>query len=259
MKRWAALWGVLLLNACAGAPSATNPSPERPLAIGEGGVTFVGIADSIPGDPAVEALVGPFRARLDDNLSRVIGVATGPFENGHPEGTLGNLATAAMLRFAREAGNEVEIAVTNAGGLRIPIQAGPITLGAIYEVAPFDNRLTLLEMDSSRVAHLADQVAALGGEPIAGLSFTINESRRASNIRVQGNALDGARRYHIVTLDYLVDGGGQMRALSSFLSRRDLPTLLREALVEYIEAVGTVSPVLDGRISSDLNERERRP
>src|SRR5690606_33834419 len=141
-----------------------------------------------------------------------------------PEGALGNFAADAMRTVAAEAlGEPVDIAVTNNGGLRVPIPEGPITVGALFELMPFENALVLLTLSGTQVDSLAGQIARIGGEPVAGLTFTIEEpSRRAVDVRVNGEPVDPGRLYRVVTSDYLADIGGGLPVLSEYRERVDV-------------------------------------
>ena len=52
----------------------------------------------------------------------------------------------------------------------------------------------------------------------------------------------------VATSDFLVNGGGEMSALWSPVAREDLPILLRDVYLRYLERMGTVTPALEGRI-----------
>lgn len=234
---------------------APGPSPEN-LTVGEADVAFTVVEGSIEDDPSVEALVAPFRDRMGVEIRQVIGETTGMLSKAVPEGTLGNFATDAMLWAAnREASEPVQMAMTNNGGLRVPIGPGPITVEQIYELMPFENMLSVLALSGSQVEELCQQLAEQRGEPIAGFSFRIeNEGERlvARDIRVGGAPVVPEAEYRIVTNDYLASGGGTLTPLHSPLAREDLPVLLREAFIEYIKEVEVIEPALEGRITGGI-------
>jgi 2',3'-cyclic-nucleotide 2'-phosphodiesterase (5'-nucleotidase family) len=215
-------------------------------------VSFRVIRDSLPDDPELEALIAPFRARMGEEIQEIIGETTDVLAKASPEGTLGNFAADAMLWAARGAVTDtVHMALTNNGGLRVPIGPGTITLGQMYELMPFENMLSVLTLSGIQVQTLCDELADLRGEPIAGFSFRIEDvdgHRVARDIRVGDRPLDPSAEYRLVTNDYLANGGGTLSPLHSPLAREDLPILLRDAFVEYIRHVGVIRPVLEGRI-----------
>jgi 2',3'-cyclic-nucleotide 2'-phosphodiesterase (5'-nucleotidase family) len=207
-------------------------------------------------DPEIEAMVAPFRERMGEEIRQVIGETTGMLSKALPEGTLGNFATDAML-WAANAGTShpVQMALTNNGGLRVPIGPGPITVGQIYELMPFDNMLSVLVLNGSQVQDLCDQLADRRGEPIAGFSFRIEslgDRRFARDILVGGVPLDPAAEYRLATNDYMANGGESLSPLQAPLAREDLPVLLRDAFIAYVRHVGVIEPKLEGRITGGI-------
>ena len=141
------------------------------------------------------------------------------------------------------------MAVTNNGGLRVPIREGVITVGEIFEVAPFENFLVVVELNGAEVQALADDIAGVGGEPIAGFSFHIDGATgKAGGLRVGNEPLRANGTYRLVTLDYLLDGGDMMRTLWEQRPRVTTNITLRDAIVQYIERQGDLSPSLEDRI-----------
>ena len=50
----------------------------------------------------------------------------------------------------REAG-AADIALTNGGGIRASVKAGPITVGDVFTVLPFDNTLVVMEVTGADI------------------------------------------------------------------------------------------------------------
>ncbi len=234
-------------------PDAVLDTAPAVLTLEQPRVTFTPVGDSLADDPAMAALVTPYRDQLESRVNEVIGTAAAPFEKGQPEAPLGNFAADAMLADVQQwVDRPVDLALTNNGGLRIPLNAGPITVGLIYELMPFDNMLSVLDLTGVQVDSLAQQLARLGGEPIAGFSFVI-DGELALDIRVAGAPLDPGRTYRLVTSDYLANGGGNMPALWEPAGRQDLGVLLRDTYIRYIKNLGTIRPATDGRIRKVAN------
>lgn len=258
---------LLLLPGCAGGPGVSEPAPVNTQA-GDGTpgpttwiieaapVSFTEIESELPADPALEALVAPFRSRMSEEIREIIGRTTGTLSKSVPEGTLGNLAADAMLWAANQAHDEpVHMALTNNGGLRVPIGAGPITVGQMFELMPFENMLSVVRLSGTQIQTLCDQVAGMRGEPIAGFSFRIAsspEGRVARDVSVGGKPLDSEAEYLLVTNDYLANGGGTLTPLHEPLTRTDLPVLVRDALIDYVRHIGVVNPAIEGRITGGI-------
>lgn len=71
------------------------------------------------------------------------------------ETILGNLITDGMLHAAKEYGKEnnkdVIMALQNGGGIRAPIDAGPITVGEVITVLPFGNTLSVMDVTGAEL------------------------------------------------------------------------------------------------------------
>ena len=259
----------LLFQGCAGGGAAVSgphpgdsaPKPTSPLQAGgeefpASSITFTVVADSVADDPTLEALVAQFRDRMGEEVRQVIGEALVPLAKAVPEGTLGNFATDAMLWAARrEMSHPIHMAMTNNGGLRVPIAPGPITVGQMFELMPFENKLSVLTLSGSQVQELADELADRRGQPIAGFSFHIvlvGEIRVARDVLVGGAPLDPAAEYRIVTNDYLANGGEDLASLLDPRDREDLPVLLRDALIDYVREMGQIRSEIEGRITGGI-------
>ena len=259
---------LLALAGCASPQQAVPPGPAEPAAAETGGVgsplwtvgampvSFTEVTADISDDPSMETLVLPFRSRMAAEVQEVIGETTGVLSKASPEGTLGNLAADAMLWAANRAfDGDVQMALTNNGGLRVPIGAGPVTVGQMFELMPFENMLSVVRLSGSQVQTLCDQVARMRGEPIAGFRFRIEsgpEGLVAEDILVDGEPLDPGKEYLLVTNDYLANGGGSITPLHEPMAREDLPILLRDAFIEYFRHVGVVNPSIEGRITGGI-------
>lgn len=236
----------LILATCA------TPPPPAPFTILEAPVDFTQVGDTIAPAADIEAMITPYRAQLDAQLAVVLGHAAGEFTKADPEGTLDNLVAEALLHAARaRSGDTVHASLVNEGGLRVPVAAGPILMRHAYELLPFENFVVVLSLSGAQLERLADEIAATTGEPIAGWSMEL-DGHDAVGVRVGGEPVDRDRIYRLATVDYLVNGGGEWGVLWEVeaAAREDLDILIRTAFVEYLAKMGTVTPVLDGRIRS---------
>ena len=245
---------LLLVGALFTGCRSTQPESVPVLeSLSASGVSFTETTDDLPPDPEINSIIKPYREELEASIQEVIGEAAGlfPKERGSYETALGNMAADAMLHVInQQVEDEVDIALTNNGGLRVPIQPGPITVGKIFEFMPFENMMVILEFDAAGIDSLAQQLASRP-EPIAGLSFKVDTlSRRAFDIQVKGAPLEAGATYRLVTSDYLANGGGGISAIHSPMQRTDLTILLRDAFIEYIREKNTITPTLDGRIQA---------
>ena len=112
------------------------------------GGTILLDASVIP-DPAVVARVAELSAPIEALKTRVVATALAAIDGGRDscrarECAMGNLLAEAILD--RVAGQGVTIDLQNGGGLRASIDAGPVTMGEVLTVLPFQNTLSTFEV-----------------------------------------------------------------------------------------------------------------
>ena len=110
---------------------------------------------------------------------------------------------------------------------------GPVTIGNVYELMPFDNYLVVLSLTGKQVQSMLDAIAASGGWPVAGVTFTIKDNT-ADDVQINGKRLHNESTYRIAISDYLSNGGDNMKMLKG-LPQENTNVLLRDAFKAYFE------------------------
>lgn len=235
----------LLAQACA---VVMPPAPPTVPIVSDEVHRNVRIDSNLVADPDILAFLHPYSSRLSVSMGMVIAEAPYDIVKAKPEGALGNL-TADMVRNAMVSlrGHVVHMAVINNGGLRVPLYKGPITVGRVYELMPFDNTLVLLKLSGAQVLSLADELARFGGEPVSGIRFRI-EDGKAADVLLGVNSVDPEAEYWVATHNYLADGGGDFPTLWKPLERVDFAVNLREVFIREFILHPHPEPKLEGRI-----------
>lgn len=199
-------------------------------------------------DSSVAAYLKPYQVELEVRMNRVIGYAETDLRNRPPEGMLGDIIADMMRRTAsQKLGYAVDVGLTNWGGIRVPIPKGPITVGDIYTVLPFENVLVVLTFSGRQLQDVANQLAATGGQPISGLRMRI-ENGKAYDILVGNRPLVADEEYTLVTNDFMAEGGDGYTILKQHLRRQDLNILLRDAMINYVTERYQLAPTPDSRL-----------
>ncbi len=235
----------LLAQACA---VVMPPAPPTVPIVSDEVHRNVRIDSNLVADPDILAFLHPYSSRLTVSMGMVIAEAPYDIVKAKPEGALGNL-TADMVRNAMVSlrGHVVHMAVINNGGLRVPLYKGPITVGRVYELMPFDNTLVLLKLSGAQVLSLADELAKFGGEPVSGIRFRI-EDGKAADVLLGVTSVDPEAEYWVATHNYLADGGGDFPTLWKPLERVDFAVNLREVFIREFILHPNPEPRLEGRI-----------
>lgn len=163
----------------------------------------VRIDRTVAADGELEAYLAPYRAGVEAFASEVIGYAAEPLSRSRPECGLSNLVADSLRAVgAKEFEEEVDLAVTNFGGLRRDLPQGPLTMGLIAELSPFENYLTYLVVEGEFVMELARQ--ATRGVALSGISVKLDAEGNVLEARVGGEPVEAGKRYRVVSIDYLV-------------------------------------------------------
>ncbi|MFO0667127.1 MAG: bifunctional UDP-sugar hydrolase/5'-nucleotidase [Polyangiaceae bacterium] len=119
------------------------------------------ITEAVPEDPVVVEMLQPYRRSLDvvADLDIVAGYspdgARRIASNGG-DSPLGNIvATGMWLRN----GIQTDFSLTNSTGIRADLLPGPITTEQMFNIFPFDNSITKMQVSGSEVQQLFDFVA----------------------------------------------------------------------------------------------------
>jgi len=199
-------------------------------------VNYLNTDSYYPADKKVEELIAPYKAEMSEEMDAVIGNLGEDLHKTRPNSNLGNWFTDILYEEANKMFyKEVDFAMQNYGGLRIPILSkGELTKGKIYELMPFDNTLVVLDIDGKTVQKLADHIAARGGWPISkNFSFAIKNDK-AVNVTMKGEAIDPAKIYRLAIPDYIADGGDSSEFLKSF-PKEESGVFIREVLIVHLE------------------------
>ncbi len=204
-------------------------------------------------DTGFASFLKPYSDSVHNSMQMVIGTAETSLHKKQPEGTLGNLLADALLESARKKFNiPVSAAFLNPGGIRMAyIKAGPVTVGNIYEVMPFDNLMALQEIKGSVLQKFLDLTAAKGGWPVAGLTMKI-KSNKAADIWIGGVPFDENAYYYVVNSDYIVNGGDNCDMLKA-VPATITGYLVRDAFIDYFREQQTagrkITAPTGGRVS----------
>lgn len=198
-----------------------------------------GQLDSLPREESLEATIAPYRRLLQDKMNTVIGTVAEEMPKHQPESSLTHwLGDVMYISATGITDRRVDFGLMNYGGIRLPsLAAGPITVGKVYELMPFDNFVSLVDVSGAGLQELFDMIAAAkGGWPVSSHIYVELKQGKAQNIRISGQPLDPSRIYTVATSSFLADGGDGLKMLMQ-APREDLPVMIRDAIIDYITAL----------------------
>jgi len=220
---------------------------------------------TIEPDPSIVKLLEPVFLRSEAESKRRIAEAARPLEHErYRESAMGNVITDAF----RDA-TGAQIAIMNSGGIRSPLEQGPITYGDVFRALPFDNALMTMKLTGDELKLLLRIIysGSRGFPSVSGLKLrVIDPAFEAPGNDLNGNGkteawevnrlidarlasspddLKSKQHYTIATIDFLATGGDDwgwfMNQIPKDRILGDTGMLMRDAVVRYLEKAGTIN------------------
>lgn len=225
----------------------TTPIEGEELAAIETAIEAIPTVSIIEPDAGSQAILDTFAVQTDALAAELIGTATEPLclnrlpGDTYSEGTCDQDQVAASGAAADVNGGFIqqivtdaflarafraELALQNAGGVRIAIPAGDISVATAYELLPFSNTLVELDLTGAEIVQsLEESVAYFVDSPDGGggsfpygsaIRWDVDLSQpagsRFSNVEVRGDddswtPIDAEATYVVVTNSFLATGG----------------------------------------------------
>lgn len=162
----------------------------------------------------------------------------------------------AMLWKAKSLGLKASIAIQNAGGVRVDVPKGNITIGDAYTILPFGNTLTVMELKGTELKQaLVDGVTRSGGAfpYLSGMKFSLKKGAdkkfKISDMLVLADdgkwkAFNDEAIYRFVTNSYTASGGDNYQIFkNSKMYKYDTGFKDAEVYMEYLKSVGSLKKV----------------
>ena len=179
----------------------TDPDLVRP-AVYEG--------QQVRATPELEAIAARARAHTKAIKSESMGVLleTPILLSDSAESPLANLFTDAILEEV-----DADISIHNvAGGIRGVLQAGELTFGDVYQIAPFDNRVVVLDVSGAELRRIIEAQARKTHRRagFSGMRVFIGCEQQAVSVKMvlnNGQEITDDDRVRISTNDFLATQG----------------------------------------------------
>jgi len=232
-------------------------------------------------DASAAQLLSTYSAQVTTAKATTIGTATEdlclvrvPGETTNRSTGIASCATANTLARGSDAAQVVgeaflraskraDFALQNAGGVRVPVTAGTLSMNTAFTLLPFTNVLVELNVTGAEmvaaledgVANHLDKLQSSGSHPYAaGLRWDLDMSQvkgqRFSNVQVRNkttgawSAIDLTKTYVLVTNDFVAAGSDGYATLGAiYKAGRYVNTYLlyTQSFVDYVQALGTIA------------------
>ena len=223
------------------------------------------VDSSVADDPAVNQMLVVYSPKVRE-LDVVLGSLKGELrKGGMGAGSLGNFVSDGMRwQAGLKLGQPIDLALINGGGLRrSTISEGELRARDIFELLPFENALVRVDLTGEQLMRLLKLIVASREAQSGARIVYFTKPDKTSDIdmvklRTPGGEkdIDPQATYRVVTIDYLVNRGGDISALlQEGKDRQPLGITLRDAIMAYVKseaAAGrTIKANLDGRFWLD--------
>ena len=217
---------------------------------------------SVTPNEAFLARIAEMGAPIEEMKTRVVAEASEAIEGGRDtcravECPMGSLIADAML--ARVADQGIEIAIQNGGGIRASIDAGPVTMGEVLTVLPFQNTLSTFQVSGAAIIEALEngvsQIEDGAGRfpQVAGMTYAFDAAQpagsRVSDVMVGGAPIEMDKVYGVVSNNYVRNGGDGYAMFKDAANAYDFGPDLADVTAEYLAAKGPFTPYTDGRIT----------
>jgi 5'-nucleotidase/UDP-sugar diphosphatase len=124
----------------------------------------------------IEAIIAKYRQRVDSVMNDTVGESMADLDGAHvrlKETNLGNFITDIMRKASGS-----DAAIINGGTIRTSIKKGPIRVGDVYAVVPFDNYIVAIKLTGQQIRDTLEYGVSATEEgegrfpQISGLAFT---------------------------------------------------------------------------------------
>lgn len=203
-------------------------------------------------DPQMVELVNSYSEELHKEMNVEIGTAAQTLVKGFPQSLLTNFTTDAMKEYGTELWGQVDFAVVNNGGLRSTLNKGTITVGDLFEIYSFDNRLVLLELKGKTVNDFFGYIAVNGGEGLSSGIELVVRDRKIESLKIGGQPVDEERIYRVATLDFLAEGNSGMGAFTHAVNYIDSNVTLRDAMIEQVKKTTAANKEVDASLDNRI-------
>lgn len=218
--------------------------------------------DEVEDDPAMVGVINKWKDKLKVITEERVTTTTEPLTRSYSEeSVMGDMVADAMVN----AFPDFEFAVTNSGGLRQDIDAGPVTVGELISAFPFPNTVVQLEMKGSDMRAIFEHGAGLTNgilQVSKGVELVYDESKpigkRIVKCNIKGTPLDDNKTYKVLTSNFLADGGDGFLVFKKALSHKRTGVEMLQAMIRFLKRFPTYQPKIEGRVKkTDLPNDEQ--
>ena len=196
----------------------------------------IDIAESTKKSLAIDEIIEPYRKELAQKMDVEIAWSEVNFIVKRPSSNLMNWMADAVYTHQTK---NLKLAypvfcLLNTGGIRSSVGIGPVLLGDLYKLMPFDNSIVWAKLPISELDTIEAYLTESGGEPISNIEVINNR------IILNGFEREKVSFFWVITSDYLYNGGDHMDFFQESIETLQTNLLIRDILIEEASIQGVL-------------------
>ncbi|MFA5505828.1 MAG: bifunctional UDP-sugar hydrolase/5'-nucleotidase [Vulcanimicrobiota bacterium] len=198
-------------------------------------------------DPAARGIMEKYATEVRPILERQAGQVLELLDKEPSPGSydtpLGNFVSDV---FRRQTG--ADVAFYNRGGVRHSLPAGPLSVGKLFELFPFDDPVVMVQASGAELLKIVEQGTVSGQGPLSagGLTALIQDGK-VVEVRVGATPLDPKAEYTVATTSFVANGGDGLSAFAGLKKLRYFP-FTRDVLLQDLETHSEIRSPGTGRL-----------
>ncbi|MCG7454265.1 bifunctional metallophosphatase/5'-nucleotidase [Corynebacterium tuberculostearicum] len=168
------------------------------------------------------------------------------------ESTLNNfIADGQRYAMSKQVGEDIEIGVMNAGGVRADLKGGDVTYKDIFEVQPFGNSVITAKISGEEFINALENQWQEGSRPRLAMGLSNNvqvvydqkagKGERVKSVTINGEPIDPKKDYSIALSSFLASsdeeaGGDGYFNAGSIKDKNDVGYMDTQAMIDYIKS-----------------------
>lgn len=198
----------------------------------------ISINSSIYIDSLYFNIIKPYKEKLDNRMSQIIGTFTrSVYRDSAAHELVGWMADVLLYEAQKNTSQSIDFAIMNGEGVRIPVLSkGPITIGKTYELMPFENETAVLTLDGHVMKELFMYLATArqAHNFNAAHARIIFKNKQIIEATIAGSPFDSTKVYRLAISDYLALGGDDMVFFNRAIKKEFLKLKIRDGVIDYI-------------------------
>lgn len=198
------------------------------------------------------------KKKLEKKTSVVIGYCPEDMVSNMPQSPLSNFLTDLLMEIANDYCQQhhkeaVDFSLLNFGGIRSSLRAGNVTVGNIFEIAPFENKLVIANIKGSELLKVFRRFKAKKCEPYSkqvSIQYVGDYFHKAL---IHGKEIDNNKIYRVFTLDFILTGGDNILEGIEILSAESTNITVRDAYIKQIKKMTAEGKAITGKFDERMS------